>query len=140
VPFAALFVLVAALAGIAVARRRGWPVVPAGLAAGLIPPLGLIAIVLAIADRAVALVGDAEEDPIAARHQRTRETTPARREVPPALASGGVMRALKRHGPMTAAELHAALTEPAPEVRTQLDRLVRLGAVVQRGDRFVARD
>lgn len=161
-PLVVLFVAACALAGASVARRRGWPMMLGALAAGLVPPVGLAALLVFTADRlrdAVAAQSpgaapgatpggpagtgrDRAELPSFGRPQPRRprrETPPAPQPLPPALEEGAVLRALRSHGPMTEAQLLAALVDPPSEVRYQLRELERHAVVLRRHGAYVAR-
>ncbi len=164
-PFGVVMVVIFALAGASVARRRGWPVVLGAIAAGLVPPVGIVAVVLFVADRlrdAVAaqtgglpegqagptrgpLRGPGGSRPELGGLQRPqprrprRETPPPPQPLPDSLEGGTVLRALRTHGPMSEAELLAALVDPPTEVRYQLRELERHAAVLRRHGKYVVR-
>lgn len=159
-----LLLLAFALAGANVARRRGWPVLLAAVAAALLPPVGLAACAVFLADRVRDAVAAQEGgSPGSAPQPRstpaagarrdlpgafgprpggarpTRERTPAPQPLPPTLEEGTVLRALRTYGPMTEGELLAALVDPPGEVRYQLRELHRRHAVAERQGRWIAR-
>lgn len=163
-PFGLVLVVLFALAGAAVARRRGWPVILAATASALVPPIGVFAAGLfavdrvrdAVAAQAGGQAGGQPPGPAAPRGQlpgfppdatgRPQLPRPPRREaprdpdpLPPALEDGTVLRALRTHGPMSEQELLAALVDPPSDVRYQLRELQRHAAVAARQGRFVAR-
>lgn len=161
-PFTVLLVIVFALAGAAVARRRGWPVLLGAVAAALVPPVGIVAVALFAADRlrdaVAAQSGQAPpsgpagppspgprerpELPAFGRPQprRPRREAPVEpRPLPDTLEHGSVLRALRNHGPMTEQELLAALVDPATDVRYQIRELERHGAVLRRQGKLTAR-
>lgn len=159
-----LLLLAFALAGAKVARRRGWPVLPVAVAAALLPPVGLVACALYLADRVRDAVAAQEGGgPVSGPRPRSgstpgprgelpgpfglrgpaarpaRERPPAPQALPPALEDGAVLRALRTHGPMTEGELLAALVDPPGEVRYQLRELSRRHAIAERQGRWVPR-
>ena len=168
-PFGLVLVVVFALAGASVARRRGWPPLLGAVAAGLVPPVGLIAVAMFVADRvrdAVAAQAggapNASETPGAGRfgpaarpgaagpgsafgpgprqpRRPRRESPPPPQPLPTSLEEGTVLRALRTHGPMTEPELLAALVDPPSEVRYQLRELERHAAVLRRSGKYVPR-
>lgn len=154
-PFGLIVVVVFALAGASVARRRGWPVVVGAAAAGLVPPVGIAACLMFVADRLRdAVAAQTGSTGPAGRADRPTPSTRPRREAGPArssraprppdplpemLESGSVFRALRTHGPMTEPELLAALVDPPTEVRYQLRELERHAAVATRHGKYVAR-
>ncbi len=152
-PFALLFVVLFALAGAAVARRRGWPVLLGAAVAGAVPPVGVAAVVMAIADRARDAVTEATEGErgVSQPVGRPGMRPPGRPgpagprgprapiEVPASLADSTVLRALRNFGPMSDQQLIAALVDPEVQVRAQLRELQRRGIVERRGGRFHAR-
>jgi hypothetical protein len=153
VPFALLFVVLFALAGAAVARRRGWPVLLGAAVAGAVPPVGVAAVVMVIADRARDAVTEASDGersaadpgrrpggrppPRPGQAGPRRPRTPI--EVPASLADSTVLRALRTFGPMNDQQLIAALVDPEVQVRAQLRELQRRGIIERRGGRFHAR-